>query len=61
MENKDYWIMDGSSSTYELKQEIKSYGGIWYPDFNCWKIKNINKESEAYINLKICGLNLQPV
>ena len=53
--------MDGSSTTWELKEEIKRLGAIWHKDFKCWKIKQITKESPAYIVLKSAGLTLQPV
>lgn len=57
---KNYWILDGDSRTYDLREEIKAQGGRWNNDFKCWMINNINKDSDSYKILKSCGLILQP-
>ena len=54
----EYWVISGTSTSYELKEEIKSWGGWWEPFHKCWCI-NTNKEDVAYKTLTACGLKLQ--
>lgn len=53
-----FWIIDGDSSTYDLRQEIKSKGGKFNKDFKCWEIENPTDEVKKF--LRNCGLIVQP-
>ncbi len=57
-EVKLYWILDGRNSAYELREEIKSWGGFWVPEHKAWCIETTEK-SFAYSALNSCGLILQ--
>lgn len=35
---KEYWIVDGTHKTYDLREEIKSWGGYFVNDHKCWAI-----------------------
>jgi len=54
----EYWILDGSSSSYDLKEEIKNWCGFWVPEHKTWCIKTC-KDSTAYKTLTAIGLRLQ--
>ena len=54
----EYWVLDGASSTYELRIEIKAWGGWWESTHKNWCIST-NKEDKAYKILTNCGLKLQ--
>ncbi len=58
--HKDYWILDGTSRSYDLKEEVKAWGGYWVKDHRAWRIDCLDKNSNAYNTLKSCGLVLQP-
>lgn len=54
---KEYWVMSGASTSYDLREEIKSWGGFWVPDHKCWAITN--PCDKAKLVLKGAGLSLQ--
>lgn len=56
---QSYWILDGSSKAYDLKEEIKNQGGKYNPDFKCWWIDRVNVHHPIYKLLKLIGLKLQ--
>jgi len=55
----DYWILDGAERAYDLKEEIKAWGGYWVPNHKSWRIDNLEKTDHAYLILKKAGLTLQ--
>lgn len=65
--NCDYWVKDGESLTYELKEEIRSINekGIgrirWFAEEKAWKLFKTNPDNWDYKYLKVMGLTLTPV
>ena len=51
-----FWITDGRSKAYDLKQEIKNHGGKWDPDKKRWYL--INPDQSTIRVLKMSGLRL---
>ena len=56
--NQDYWIKGNS---YELKEEIKHWGGVWVPEKRMWKIHYTNSNQGDYKQLEKLGLKLIPI
>jgi len=54
----EYWVLDGANRSFDLKEEIKSWGGYWIPEHRSWCIKT-NKKDIAYKTLNAAGLKLQ--
>lgn len=57
--HEDFWILDGREKTFMFKEEIKAQGGVFVPEFKCWKIPNISKDDIKLKVLKSCGLKVQ--
>lgn len=54
---KCFWVLDGTSKTFVLRQEIKNQGGYYLADHKAWCIDN---PDERTINvLKSSGLVIQ--
>lgn len=54
---KCYWVLDGTSKAYVLREEIKRQGGYFVNDHKAWAINN---PSEQAINVLRCsGLIVQ--
>ena len=47
-----YWVLDGAENTYNLREEIKAWGGYWVPDMKNWCIDSLEKTDDAYLILK---------
>ena len=56
---RDYWIIDGDSRTYDLREEIKNWGGYWVPEHKCWRIDGLSRNDPAFKILRKIGLVLQ--
>ena len=54
----EYWILDYTSRSYDLREEIKRFGGRWNPDHKTWSIIT-DPENQSYKTLVACGLKLQ--
>lgn len=52
-----YWVLDGDSSSYELREEIKAWGGYFDRDHKKWCIDGPDKS--CIQALSRMGLNLQ--
>lgn len=35
---RQYWLLDGRTRTYHIKEEIKKHKGKWNELFGCWEI-----------------------
>ena len=57
----DYWIKNGKSQAYHLKEEITSWGGSFDWDKKMWKIHCTDPEQADYKSLVKLGLKLVPV
>ena len=55
--DKHYWIIDHTSTTYDVKEEIKSWAGFWNKDHKCWEI--INPDDQTKSVLKAIGVKLR--
>ena len=56
-DDQEYWITDGASRAYDLKEEIKSWGGFWVNDHKSWCILNPDEGLKSLF--KSMGLRLQ--
>ena len=56
-DSKEYWITDGESKTYDLREEIQSWGGYWVPEHKSWAI--LEPCQVALGALKSAGLRFQ--
>ena len=54
---KEYWILPGNSTPFELKEEIKNQGGYFDPIHKVWAIKN--PTDKARVVLRSSGVRLQ--
>lgn len=57
MGGKEYWVTNGTSSSYDFRGEIKAQGGYFDGTHKCWAIKNPSEECK--ILLKNLGLRLE--
>lgn len=55
--SRTYWVLDGTSKSYDLKEEIKSWGGYWVKEHKAWCIDN--PDETAIRVLKSAGLQVQ--
>ena len=55
----DYWILDGAEKSYDLKEEIKAWGGYWNPDHKAWRIDGVDYHDVGPKTLRIMGLKMQ--
>ena len=54
---KEFWIQNGVSSSYDMKEEIGNWGGYWVPDHKSWAITDPCESAKRVI--KLIGLKLQ--
>lgn len=54
---KEFWVQSGTSNSYELREEIKNWGGYWVPTHKCWAIADPCESAKR--TLKLIGLKLQ--
>lgn len=54
---EEYWVQNGTSNSYELREEIKNWGGFWVPEHKCWAITAPCDSAKRV--LKSIGLKLQ--
>lgn len=55
---RDY-IIDGE--TFDLKEEIKKWGGFWNSNEKRWELKGTQSGCPDYDHLKRMGLKLYPI
>ena len=55
--SKTYWIIDGTSKSYDLREEIKAWGGYWVKEHKSWCIDEPCENAMRV--LKAAGLILQ--
>jgi hypothetical protein len=58
---QDFWVLNGDSSSYDLKEEIKAWGGYWDYGKRRWRIDCINKGEPAFLVLTKRGLILREI
>lgn len=57
-ERCDYWI---KGNTYELREFLKNWGCMWYPDEKAWKMYCSCPEDMDYRAIAREGLELVPI
>ena len=53
----EYYILNGASKAYDLREEIRNWGGYYVPEYKCWAIASPCEKAKRV--LKLVGLKLQ--
>ena len=57
----DYWIKNGRSNSFDLKEELKAWGCVWVAEKKMWRLNATTQDDLDYKAIKNLGFILIPL